>query len=109
MYRFIVSKKYVELLRNIARSGQHDVLSISRETRMAYGHMSTVLSQFAKEGIVLKERANGGPGMKVDVSITAKGKALIGFFDLIEETMGDESSGNVIENKREVENGKNNE
>ena len=106
MYRFIVSKKYVELLRKIASSGKHDVLSISRETKMAYGHMSTVLSQFSKEGIVLKERTNEGPGMKIDVSITAKGKALIEFFDLIEETMEDESSGNVIENEKEVENGR---
>jgi len=109
MYRFIVSKKYVELLRKIAGSGKHDVLSISRETKMAYGHMSTVLTQFAKEGIVLKERTNTGPGMKIDVSITSKGKTLIEFFNSIEETMEDESFANVIESEREVKNGKNNE
>ncbi len=107
MYRFIINKQYVELLRKLARSGKHDVLSISRETKMAYGHMSTVISQFAKEGIVVKERTNEGPGMKVNISITEKGKIVINAFNKIEEAMENEDLNQIANDQKEVKNGKN--
>lgn len=86
MYRFIINKRYVDLLKIIARNGKHDILKLSRETRLSYGQMSIVIKQFTEEGIVYKER-DEGPGVKVDVSITEKGKLIISYFEDIEKVI----------------------
>ncbi len=107
MYRFIINKRYVNLLRAIARPGKHDVLGISRETGITYSRMSNLIMQFSREGIVEKNRLNEGPGIKLDVSITDKGKMIIEMFNKISEIMEDGISINGIKNERGWKNGKN--
>ena len=106
MYRFIINKRYVNLLRAIARPGKHDVLGISRETGITYSRMSNLIMQFSREGIVEKNRLNEGPGIKLDVSITDKGKMIIEMFNKISEIMEDGISINGIKNERGWKNGK---
>jgi len=107
MYRFIINKRYVNLLRAIARPGKHDVLGISRETGITYSRMSNLIMQFSREGIVEKNRLNEGPGIKLDVSITDKGKIIIELFNKISEIMEEGISINEIKNERGWRNGKN--
>jgi len=95
------------LLRAIARPGKHDVLGISRETGITYSRMSNLIMQFSREGIVEKNRLNEGPGIKLDVSITDKGKMIIEMFNKISEIMEDGISINGIKNERGWKNGKN--
>jgi len=99
MYRFIINKRYVNLLKAIARQGNHDVLGISRDVGFAYCRTSEYISQFAKEGIVHKVRLDKGPGIRVNISITEKGKEIIACFDKINEIMERKS-------EKEVKNGK---
>ncbi|MFH1917619.1 MAG: MarR family winged helix-turn-helix transcriptional regulator [Nanoarchaeota archaeon] len=105
MYRFIINKKYVNLLRAIARPGKHDILGISRETGITYSRMSNIVMQFAREGIVKKDRSDEGPGMKLDVSITEKGKMIIEFFNKIAEIMEEKIIAEKIKNERGWKNG----
>lgn len=107
MYRFIINKRYVSLLRAIARPGKHDILGISRETGITYSRMSNLIMQFSREGIVEKNRLNEGPGIKLDVSITDKGKMIIELFDKIAEIMEKEMSTEKIGNERGWKNGGN--
>ena len=92
MYRFIVNKRYVNLLKTIAKPGKHDILDMSKETGITYSRLSNIIMQFARERIVQKERSDEGPGRKLDISITEKGKLIIGFFDQIEKVMLEEMS-----------------
>ena len=105
MYRFIINKRYVNLLRAIARPGKHDILGISRETGITYSRMSNIVMQFAREGIVKKDRSDEGPGMKLDVSITEKGKMIIEFFNKIAEIMEEKIIAEKIKNERGWKNG----
>jgi len=105
MYRFIINKRYVNLLRAIARPGKHDILGISRETGITYSRMSNLIMQFAREGIVEKNRLNEGPGIKLDVSITDKGKMIIEMLNKISGIMEEGISINKIKNERGWKNG----
>ena len=105
MYRFVINKRYVNLLRAIARPGKHDILGISRETGITYSRMSNIVMQFAREGIVKKDRSDEGPGMKLDVSITEKGKMIIEFFNKIAEIMEEKIIAEKIKNERGWKNG----
>ena len=105
MYRFIINKRYVNLLRAIAKPGKHDVLGISRETGITYSRMSNLIMQFSREGIVEKNRLNEGPGIKLDVSITEKGKIIIELFNKISEIMEKGISIKEIKNERGWKNG----
>jgi len=106
MYRFIINKRYVDLLRVISKPQKHNVLDVSREMSLAYGQASSYISQFAKEGLLMKKRLDTGPGIQVDVLITEKGKAIIACFDKIDEIMKKEFDVQ-IEDEKEVKNGKN--
>jgi DNA-binding MarR family transcriptional regulator len=77
MYRFIINKRYVDLLRAIAKPGKHDILGISRETGITYSRMSNLIMQFAREGIVEKNRMDKGPGIRLDVSLTETPSSII--------------------------------
>jgi len=105
MYRFIINKRYVNLLKAIAGPGKHDILRISRETGITYSRMSNLIMQFSREGIVEKNRLNEGPGIKLDVSITEKGKIIIELFNKISEIMEKGISIKEIKNERGWKNG----
>jgi len=91
----IVDKQRVNLLKAIAKPGEHDILDMSRVTGITYSRVSNIVMQLAEKGVVEKNRSKKGPGRKLDVSITEKGRALISCIDKIKE----------IINGKEVENG----
>lgn len=105
MYRFIINRRYVNLLKAIARPGKHDILEISRETGITYSRMSNLIMQFAREGLVIKNRSNEGPGKKLDVSITKKGGVVIETFNKIDEIMEEGIPINEIKSERGWRNG----
>lgn len=105
MYRFIINKRYVNLLKAIARPGKHDILEISRETGITYSRMSNLIMQFAREGLVIKNRSKEGPGKKLDVSITKKGDGVIEAFNKIDEIMKEGIPVNGIKNEWGWKNG----
>jgi len=70
MYRFICSKRYLKLMFSINRK---NIRQLSRECDMTTSHLSNVMDQFSKEGIVLKERK----GREVEITITKKGQEII--------------------------------
>lgn len=105
MYRFIINRRYVNLLKSISRPGKHDILDISRETGITYSRMSNLVMQFAREGLVIKNRSSEGPGKKLDVSITKKGEVIIEIFNRIEEIMKEGIPINEIKSERGWKNG----
>ena len=70
MYRFIAQRRYVRLMFSI--NGKN-IRQLSIESNMTTSHLSNVMDQFQKEGLVLKERK----GREVEVKITEKGKELV--------------------------------
>ena len=70
MYRFICSPRYVKLMFLI--NGKN-IRQLSKEVNMTTSHLSNVMDQFAKEGLVIKERK----GREVEIKITEKGQELI--------------------------------
>ncbi len=70
MYRFIAQKRYVRLMFSI--NGKN-IRQLSKEVDMTTSHLSNVMDQFAKEGIIEKERK----GREVEIKVTEKGKELI--------------------------------
>ena len=53
MYRFIAQKRYVRLMFLI--NGKN-IRQLSKEVDMTTSHISNVMDQFAKEGLIEKER-----------------------------------------------------
>jgi len=78
MYRFICSPRYVKLMFLI--NGKN-IRQLSRESNMTTAHLSNVMDQFSKEGIVIKERK----GREVDIHVTEKGQELIEVLRKFEE------------------------
>lgn len=71
MYRFLMSRRYANLLFTI---GKHKNLhALSKETDMTISHLSNVTDQWVREGLIKKTRS----GREVDVEITAKGQKLV--------------------------------
>ena len=70
MYRFICSPRYVKLMFLI--NGKN-IRQLSKEVNMTTSHLSNVMDQFSKEGLVVKERK----GREVEVKITEKGQELV--------------------------------
>lgn len=70
MYRFICSPRYVKLMFLI--NGKN-IRQLSREVNMTTSHLSNVMDQFSKEGLVVKEKK----GREIEIKITEKGQELI--------------------------------
>jgi len=70
MYRFIAQKRYLKLLFAVDGKNIHQ---LSRESDMTTSHLSNVMDQFAKEGIIEKKTK----GREVEINLTEKGKELI--------------------------------
>jgi len=70
MYRFICNKRYLKLI--FAINGKN-IQQLSRITNMTTSHLSNVMDQWQKEGIVTKERK----GRETEVKITEVGKKMV--------------------------------
>ena len=70
MYRFICSKRYVRLLFSIDKKNIHQ---LSKESDMTTSHLSNVMDQWKREGIVTKEKK----GRETEIKITDLGKKII--------------------------------
>ena len=70
MYRFIAQRRYVRLMFSINGKNIHQ---LSKEVDMTTSHLSNVMDQFAKEGLIEKERK----GREVEIKVTEKGQELI--------------------------------
>lgn len=69
MYRFIAQKKYIRLLFSINGKNIHQ---LSKESDMTICHLSNVMDQWKREGLVTKEKK----GRETDIKITELGKEL---------------------------------
>lgn len=78
MYRFIAQKRYVKLMFSI--NGKN-IRQLSKEVDMTTSHLSNVMDQFKKEGLVEKEKK----GREVEVKLTEKGHELIELLRKYEE------------------------
>ena len=58
-----------------------NIRQLSKEVDMTTSHLSNVMDQFAKEGIIEKERK----GREVDIKVTEKGQELIEILRKYEE------------------------
>ena len=70
MYRFICSPRYVKLI--FVMNGKN-IRQLSREVNMTTSHLSNVMDQFSKEGIIVKEKK----GREVELQLTEKGQELL--------------------------------
>lgn len=78
MYRFIAQKRYVRLMFSI--NGKN-IRQLSKEVDMTTSHLSNVMDQFKREGLVEKEKK----GREVEVKLTEKGHELIELLRKYEE------------------------
>ncbi len=99
MYRFIAQKRYVRLMFSI--NGKN-IRQLSKQVDMTTSHLSNVMDQFAKEGIIEKERK----GREVGIKVTEKGKELIEilrkFEELAERQINKEEPGEKDEGENKV-------
>ena len=87
MYRFLMNLRYVKLLFSI--DGDKKMHQLSKESNMTTSHLSNVMDQFRREGIIEKEKK----GREVEIRITDKGQELIEILKKFDEL-----------NKQEVKN-----
>jgi len=70
MYRFIAQKRYLKLLFSIDGKNIHQ---LSKESDMTTSHLSNVMDQWSREGLVTKEKK----GRETEIKITDLGKEVI--------------------------------
>lgn len=99
MYRFIAQKRYVRLMFSI--NGKN-IRQLSKEVDMTTSHLSNVMDQFAKEGLIEKERK----GREVEIKVTEKGQELIEILrkydELAERQINKEEPGEKDEGENKV-------
>ena len=78
MYRFICNQRYLKLIFSINGKNIHQ---LSRESNMTTSHLSNVMDQWAREGLVTKEKK----GRETDIKITELGKEVIEILRQYEE------------------------
>ena len=71
MYRFVCNQRYVKLLFSIREN--KNIHQLSRESNMTTSHLSNVMDQFKREGIIEKEKK----GREVEITLTEKGIELL--------------------------------
>lgn len=71
MYRFICSKRYVNLLFTIGKS--KNLHTLSKDIDMTISHLSNVTDQWEREGLIKKKRV----GREVDIEVTKFGKQVM--------------------------------
>ena len=88
MFRFVVSKKYIKILKSINSSKKKNILQLSKESGMTNSHVSIVMNQWLKEDLIIKTKK----GREFEIALTEKGKLQL---NLLEK---------IIENQKEVKN-----
>ena len=73
MYRFLMSKRYVKLLFAIGCKKKKNILQLSRESDMTSSHLTIVMRQFEKEGIISKIKN----GREYDIELTEIGQEVL--------------------------------
>jgi len=68
MYRFFLSKRYVNLFFTMQK--EKNIHQLSRKVDMTSAHLSIVTDQLEKEGLIIKNRK----GREVSIEITDLGK-----------------------------------
>jgi DNA-binding HxlR family transcriptional regulator len=93
-YRFVINKTNLNLLLNL-EYGAAKINEMAKKVGMSYGHLTVVLQEFQKEGIILKKTAgkdesSATTAQSYDIELTPKGqkltKALSLVKNIIEET-----------------------
>ena len=78
MYRFICSVRYMKLMFSLNGKNIHQ---LSKLVNMTTSHLSNVMDQFVKEGIIEKDKR----GREVEIKITEKGQEIIDLLRKFEE------------------------
>ncbi len=71
MFRFVINPKYINLLSEI-RYNEKTMKDLSKKCGMNYFHLTEVLNQFYREGIILKENRKN----TYYISLTEKGQKI---------------------------------
>ena len=73
MYRFLMSRRYVKLLFAIGSSKKKNILQLSRVSNMTSSHLTIVMKQLEKEGLINKIKS----GREFDIELTEVGKEVL--------------------------------
>jgi len=79
MYRFICSKRYINLLFTLKKS--KNLRNLSKDIDMTISHLSNVTDQWEREGLIKKIRV----GREVDIEITKFGEEVIAVLQQFED------------------------
>ena len=71
MYRFVINPRYIRLFVALEKATL-TVRELSKKTQTHYAHLTTVIGQFRREGIISTENVKN----TLEVTLTEKGKAL---------------------------------
>ena len=80
MYRFLTSRRYVNVMFAIDSQKSKNISQLSKESGMTGSHLTIVMRQWEKEGVIEKIKS----GREYDIVFTEKGKkflALVREFD----------------------------
>ena len=94
MYRFIIDRRHNDLLSSIASSKKNSMTDMGKEMGFSYQHISVVMKQWEKEGLVKKSQVEERK-VQVSVEITDKGRAIMKLLRQIEK---------IFRNEKEVKN-----
>ena len=72
MYQFVIKEKYIDLLLGLEKCPEK-LRECSKRINMNYEHLSTVIKQFEKENIIVKDKTKTA----YDVVLTEKGKRIV--------------------------------
>ena len=70
MYRFIINPRYIQLFVELEK-GTKTIADLARVMGANYAHLSTVIDQFHKEGLIIKVRKQ----RTCEITVTAMGNA----------------------------------
>ena len=87
VYRFIISKRYHNLLKALSNAKDKNSQEIARDTNMTTAHLSRVLSQFTAEGLLIRHLKDGRENQ---IRLTKKGVEVLFGLDKIEKIFNDE-------------------
>lgn len=88
MYRFVINKKYVDLLKSLDSKSKSEksVINLSRKTQISYACLSRVLKEFYKEGLVERQEFKGR-AISLEYSLSEKGKEILKLFKKIDKIL----------------------
>ena len=72
----IINQKYMMFLFEIAKKPRN-ISELAKKGDLTLSVASTLISRWAREGVVLKEKSEGGRGKEIIITLTDYGKAQI--------------------------------